>query len=496
MLEHLPVLPVVVPLVAAPLGVMIGRPRVAWLLALGVTAASFSASVLLLVRVLSDGPISYHLGGWAPPFGIEYRVDVLNAFVLPIVSGVGLLAAVYAPRSLAAEVERSRHALFYPVFLLCLAGLLGMTVTGDAFNVFVFLEISSLATYALVALGPDRRSPVAAFRYLILGAVGGSLFLIGIGLLYMKTGTLNMRDLAERLPPIVGSPTVRAGIGFLAAGLSLKIALFPVHNWLPDAYTYAPSAVTSFVAATATKVAVYVALRFGFTVLGPEHFFPEGLLRESVLTLAVVGVFVASLAACFQRDVKRALAYSSVAQLGYIVVGVTLMTREGLVGGVVHVFNHALMKGGLFMALGCMALRVGGTTMEELRGIGRRMPLTTLLFVVGGLGMIGVPATVGFVSKWYLVLGALHAGRTALAVLMLLSSLLALVYIWRVVETAYFDAPVDYPEQDESKVEEAPISMLLPTLLLMAATVWFGLDTGASVGVAGRIADLLLGGVS
>ncbi|MFG0317135.1 MAG: proton-conducting transporter membrane subunit, partial [Planctomycetota bacterium JB042] len=190
---------------------------------------------------------------------------------------------------------------------------------------------------------------------------------------------------------------------------------------------------------------------------------------------------------------RSALAYSSVAQIGYILVGVTMLTVDGMTGALVHVFNHALMKGGLFMVLGCVVARVGGSRLGDLRGIGRRMPLTAIAFVIGGLGMIGVPTTVGFVSKWYLVLGALEAGRWPVAALMLVSSLLAVVYIWRVVEVMYFQEPEDAPDIDESKTDEAPLGMLLPTLVMIGATIWFGLDTDLTVDVARRTAAMLLG---
>ncbi len=494
--ENLPVLPIVLPILAAPLCVILHRPRLAWPLAVAVAWATFGVCCALLARVLADGTISYQLGNWAPPFGIEFRVDSLNAWLMPLVSGVGALVLTYAPRSLAAEVARSRHGLLYGVYLLSMTGLLGMTVTGDAFNVFVFLEISSLSTYALVSMGPDRRSLMAGFRYLIMGAIGGTFFLIGVGLLYMKTGTLNMADLAERLPAVKDSRTVLAGLGFLATGLSLKIALFPLHLWLPSAYTFAPSAVTAFLAATATKVSVYIVLRFFFTIAGVGESLGNGAVREAIMLLALVGIFVASLVACFQQEVKRALAYSSVAQIGYILVGVTMLTVDGMTGALVHVFNHALMKGGLFMVLGCVVARVGGSRLSDLRGIGRRMPLTAIAFVIGGLGMIGVPATVGFVSKWYLVLGALEAGLWHVAAMMLVSSLLAVVYVWRVVEVMYFQEPEDAPEIDEAKTDEAPFGMLLPTLVMIGATIWFGLDTDLTVDVARRTAAMLLGGGS
>lgn len=488
--KNLAVLPVVIPIMGAPIAILLRAPRLVWIWSMLVTAATFASTLAILDQVLHDGPISYWLGDWAPPFGIEYRIDLLNAYLMPIVAGIAMIVLFYAPKSLAAEVPKSRHSLYFTLYLLAMTGLLGMTATGDAFNAFVFLEVSSLSMYALVSMGPDRkRSLMAGFRYLILGAIGGTFFLIGVGLLYMLTGTLNMADLAERLGDVESNRTVLAGFAFLSVGLALKMALFPLHFWLPNAYAYAPSVTTSFLAATATKVSIYLVLRFMFTIIGVDRIFGVEVVANAFLMFALLGIFVASITAIFQPNIKRMLAYSSIAQVGYIVLGISFASVTGLTGALVHVFNHALMKGGLFMVLGCMALRTGTTDIDDLRGLGKRMPLTAFAYVIGGLGMIGVPLTCGFVSKWYLVSAALEQNSFVIAVLLLLSSLLAVVYVWRVVEVMYFQPP---PEGMDTK-EEAPLSMLVPTWLMIGATVFFGIQTDWTVGVARQAAEMLLG---
>jgi len=492
--QNLPALPIVIPILCAPLAVLLGRKTLVWPLALLAAWSTFLVCCLLLARVLETGTIRYYLGNWAPPFGIEFRIDLLNAYVLPLVSGIGAVVMTYAPKSLAREVPESRHGHLYATYLLCLTGLLGMTITGDAFNVFVFLEISSLSMYGMVSMGPDRRALLAAFRYLILGTIGGTFFLIGVGLLYMLTGTLNMADLAERLPAVGDNRTVLAGFAFLTVGLGLKIALFPLHSWLPNAYAYAPSAVTSFLAATATKVSIYVVLRFLFTIAGVGTLIDRTVLVDLLQTLALLGIFVASTVAIFQVNIKRMLAYSSIAQVGYIVLGISFVSHTGLTGALVHVFNHALMKGGLFMTLGCVAYRTGTVDLDDLRGLGRRMPWTMMAFVLGGLGMIGVPLTAGFISKWYLVLAAIESGRAWIAVALLLSSLLAVIYIWRVVEVAYFQKPSGHPDSGTPK-GEAPWQMLVPTWVMIGATLYFGIHTDLTVGVAKQAVSQLLGGV-
>jgi multicomponent Na+:H+ antiporter subunit D len=489
---HLPALQIVVPLIAAPLCLLLRRSALAWGLALLTSWAAFGMSIWLLSRVLREGPISYALGDWAAPWGIEYRVDAVNAFVILIVAAIGAVILPYARRSVADEIPAVQHSAFYAAFLLCLTGLLGVSITGDAFNLFVFLEISSLSSYVLIALGRSRQALTASFQYLVMGTIGATFIVIGIGLLYMVTGTLNMADLALRLPPFGENRTVLVAFAFLTVGASLKLALFPLHFWLPNAYTYAPSAVTGFLAATATKVAVYILLRFFFTIFGSEFAFETLTLHYLLVPLAVIAVLVCSTVAIFQDNIKRMLAYSSLAQIGYMILGIGLATPTGLTAGIVHLFNHAMTKGGLFLALGCVALRVGSVKLESMQGLGRTMPWTMFAFVLGGLSLIGVPLTAGFISKWYLVQAALEQDSWLLAALVLIGSLLAVIYIWRVVEVAYLRPP----PAGAAAVREAPLSMLIPTWVLIGASIYFGIDTSLTVGVARRAAVMLLGGGS
>jgi multicomponent Na+:H+ antiporter subunit D len=344
----------------------------------------------------------------------------------------------------------------------------------------------------LIALGRDRRALTAAFQYLVMGTIGATFIVIGVGLLYMVTGTLNMIDLAERLPPMAESRTVVAAFAFLTVGAGLKLALFPLHFWLPNAYAYAPSVVTAFLAATATKVSVYILLRFFFTVFGTTYSFELVTLENLLIPLGVVAILVCSTVAIFQTNVKRMLAYSSIAQVGYMVLGIGFASTAGLTASIVHLFNHAMMKGGLFLALGCVVLRLGSSQLESLEGLGRRMPLTMFAFVLGGLSLIGVPLTAGFISKWMLVQAALERGNWFVAAVILLGSLLAIVYIWRVVEVAYFRPA---PEGDAAApIAEAPLSMLIPTWVLIGASIYFGIHTSLTLGVAERAAQHLLGG--
>ncbi len=492
MLAHLPILQVIVPLLAAPLCLIVRGSRSLWAFALLASILTFVLSILLLQQAHGQGVISYAMGGWDAPWGIEYRIDLLNAYVLVVVSSISALVMAGGYRSINKEVPEDKQSYFYTAYLLCIAGLLGITATGDAFNVFVFLEISSLASYTLIAMGSDRRALWASYKYLIMGTIGATFILIAVGLMYMMTGTLNMHDLAQRLPEVADSRTVYAAVAFFIVGVCLKLALFPLHLWLPNAYAYAPSIVTAFLAASATKVAVYLLIRFSFGVFGIDFSLSVMPLQTVFLVLGFAGVFVASVVAIYQQNIKRMLAYSSVAQIGYMIVGFSIGNVMGLTATLLHLFNHALMKGALFMALAGVVYRMGTINLGQLAGLRFKMPWTVAAISVAGLSLIGVPLTVGFVSKWYLIAAALQEGLWWVAVLVVAGSLLAVVYVWRIVETTCFGESQSGSAVSASG-QEAPLSLLLVVWILVAANLYFGIDTRFPVAVAEQAAQLLFG---
>ncbi len=489
-MHHLPALQVVVPLFGALVASLVRHGPTAWIAALVSCWAMPLIAFALLAQVLTGGPISYALGGWEPPIGIEYRVDEASAFLLVLVSLMAALVMTYAPRSIDDEIPPERQGWYYAAFLLCLTGLLGIVITGDAFNLFVFLEVSALATYILIALGRDRRALVAAYQYLVIGTTGATFYVLGVGILLAMTGTLNLVDIASELDAVENQRPLIAALAFIGVGIALKLALFPLHLWLPNAYAYAPSAATAFLASTATKVAVYVLLRYVFSVFGVDLAFGGTPAANLVLLLAVLSMLAPSVVAIFQTNVKRMLAYSSVAQIGYIMLGIALVSQTGLTGGISHMFNHAVIKGALFLAIGCVVYSTGITRIEQMAGLGRTMPLTMGAFVLAGLGLIGVPGTAGFVSKWFLIQGAVEQGLWWLAAVIVLASILAVIYVGRVVEIAWFRAP----EGAAATPRRPPPEMLAITWMLTLAVIWFGFDTRVNAGVAAEAAQLLLAG--
>ena len=483
-LEHAAPLLVMVPLFLAPLLALVPSGRIAWLVSVAATATSvcFALILLGLVQTSPVGVVSYAVGRWPPPLGIELRVDALNAMILLLVSSIGLLASIFSWPTVAAEVRKEKWALFYSAFLVCFAGLNGVAITGDAFNLFVFLEISSISTYVLVALGSgrDRRALPAAFNYLIMGTIGASFYIIGIGFLYAATGTLNMADIATRLPELAGHRSVQAGFAFILVGLGLKAAMWPLHQWLPNAYSYSPSFVTMFLSATATKVALYALIRFLFTVFKPDFSFEISAFSAILMPLGIAAMVVCSFQAVFQTDVRRILAYSSVAQVGYMILGLSIGTTAGLSAGLFHLLNHAMMKGALFMAVAGVVLTYQGTTIRDFAGLGRSAPWTMTAFAIAGLSLIGVPLTAGFQSKLQLGFALFDQGLWWAVALVVFSSFLAVIYIGRVLEAVFFQPPVN-PRKAR---KEAPILLLVPLWILALANIYFGIAADFPLGLA------------
>lgn len=491
---NLPILVIIVPLVSAVVIPLLSAASrsIGWYIAVLSTLLTFILSVSLLGDVMDGGVISYWLGGWEPPWGIEYVVDYMSGFVICVVSFIAFIVAFYSKRSVEKEIGDEKSPVFYSVFMLFVTGLMGVSITGDIFNLYVFIEITSLSVYTLIAMGRKRAALIASFNYLILGTIAGTFILIGVGYIYMVTGSLNMGDLRTLLPALYDSTAVRTAFAFFTVGLSLKLALFPLHIWLPNAYTHAPSTVSALVAATATKVGAYVLLRIMFTVFSVEFDLTVVPVTKILIFLSSVAIIVGSVLAIAQTNLKRMLAYSSIGQIGYIVLGAALVNKLAMTGSLLHILNHALMKGTLFMVSGLVVYRTGAVEISGLRGLARKMPWSMAAFTIGGLSMIGAPLTVGFVSKWYLAVGAVDAGMWFIVPVILVSSLLTAVYFWRIIEGIYFGKG---PEGEYTgRVDEAPFGMVLPTLVLAALCIVFGIVAGAPVDVASRAATLLLGG--
>ncbi len=479
MSQQYPALLVIVPLLAALVISVAGwvNKRLCFPIAVAALGVATYSSVGLLLRVLDEGVIVYRLGGWPPPMGIAYYVDHLNGLVLTVVSIVALVNLIASKKSIEQEFPQ-KTGPFYTLYVLQVTGLLGIVVTGDAFNLYVLLEITALTGYGMLAMGEDR-APLAALNYLYMGTIGACFYLLGVGYLYIVTGSLNMVDIANILPSLYQSKAVLAAFIICIVGVWLKMAFFPLHAWLPNAYTYAPSAATSLIAPLVTKVMIYVMIRLILTVFTPNFAFTTLAVSDSIVWLAVIAIVMGAILALAQRDLKKMLTYIIVAEVGYMVGGAWLGNRAGMTGAILHIVNDALMTLCAFLVVGNIVYKLKGYAFEDLKGLFSKMPFTMGAFVIGALSIIGVPPTCGFFSKWYLILGAIQAGHYAFMVALLFSSLVNVVLFFRVIEIGFYEPFSDHHGHDHppEPMAEAPLTMLVPLFIVAAGLILVGIYT-------------------
>lgn len=468
------------PLLTAFIVNLVGRVSKAWIapLTLGCLAFSSAASIIVLGRVMAYGGFSYTVGNWQAPYGIELVVDHLSAVMLVLISVVAFIATMSALKSTSQELPDQEY-LFFTLYLILIAGLLGLVLTADAFNLYVLLEITSITTYGLIAMGKGR-APLASFNYIIMGSIGASFYLLGVGYLYLMTGSLNMADIAQILPTIGGGAAIATALAFMLVGLWVKMAFFPLHGWLPNAYSLAPTGAATLVAPLMTKVTIYLMVRVMFTIFSVDLLFLQHpAVQNGIVWAAALAIICASSLALAQRDLKRMLTYIIVAEVGYMVGGVWLANSTGMTGAILHIVNDALMTLCLFLAIAAILYRLGSVEFDSLQGIYRKMPITMAAFTVGAFAMIGIPPTAGFFSKWYLLLGGIEAGQWGYVVALLFSSLVNAVLFFRIIEIGYFHK--DGEHHGHEKLAEAPLSMQVPLLISAAALIVVGLGSGPLV---------------
>ena len=489
LIKNLPIIVVLCPLMTSLLVVLIPNIFFSWVLTTLSTFLTFLFSILLYQEIQIYSHISYALGKWMPPIGIEYVIDKVAIIPVIIISGISFIATIFAYKIMPEEIEKKSISKVYSLWLLAIAGLMGLVTTGDAFNLFVFLEISSLASVALVAMGAhkDKQALVAAYNYLIIGAVGATLYVIGVGLLYGITGTLNMADLTNRISDHNNNRALIAGFGFMIIGIMVKAAVFPLHIWLPRAYAYAPSAVSVLLAATATKASLYILARILFSIFENSENLINNTLLFVILPLSLLAMFAGTIMAIYEKDIKRLLAHSSVAQIGYITLAFAIGTKASVAAGFIHMFNHAIIKGGLFIAITSIGFYIKKrVTINNLSGLGREMPITFFCFVICSLSLAGLPLTAGFISKLYLIKASISSDDIWIAILILISSALSVVYLWKIIEVMWM--------RDGRKIviKENPtiyISLIIITFL----NIYFGLDASLVVNGSFEAADKLIG---
>lgn len=462
-----PVLLIAVPLGLAFLIPLVGMAsrRATGLMPILACLFNLVAVVLILPAALSDA-IVVRIGGFAPPFGINLYAGPLGVLFAGLIALAGLAVSIYA----LGYIRRGSIRRYHLLYLLLLVGANGVVLTGDVFNLFVFFEILCISSYALVGYFGDRGGLEAASKYLVQGAVGSGLLLLGIGILYGMFGTLNMADLAARIGSS-GGMSVFVPLALIVSGLGVEAAIFPLNAWLPDAHSSAPSSISAILSGIAIKAGVYAVARVIFTVYGADSI----MLFVTVLGLATL--LIGEMSAFRQTNIKRLLAYSSVGQIGLIVFALGIASVTGIEAALFLIVSHALAKAALFLSSGYMIHHTGSMEISSLNGMGRRMPLSSLCFTIGAFSLIGLPPFIGFPGKFMVIRAALEGGGVFFTVLMAIALLGTVVeggYFFRIVQGLYFKQAPGDAGAASGEVREAPLSALVPVCVLAVAIVAVG----------------------
>ena len=493
LIDDAPALVVVLPLIVSAIIAFMPSSRWPWIISMITLVVHLFISFELLSMVQISGVILYEFGNWQPPWGIAFKIDGINIGLQIIFSSFVLITTFYSRKIFLSEIHPEDSGKAYSLWLLAVGSLNGIILTNDIFNLFVFLEISALSSISLIALGAgmNRKALLAAFNYLIIGAIGATFYVIGVGFAYSMTGTLNMSDLVIQLSQYsTGQLAIFAGMSFMLIGLMVKSAVFPLHLWLPPAYSYAPSAVSTLFAALATKAILYFFVRLIYEVFTFYDHYLIIFLDYVLMPLSVTAIFVGTIIAIYQDDIKKLLAYSSIAQIGYITLAFSMNDQSGIAAGFIHIFNHALIKGGLFMAIGYFAFSSQDrVTLSSINGYGQKYPITSFALLICGVSLIGIPLTNGFVSKLYLFQALYYNHMFITIALIAISSALAVIYFWKIVESLWFSSI-------KTEVASEDPAIYIPLWIVAISIIIFGVFSAPIVDLANMASNSLFGGFS
>lgn len=488
---HLPILMIVLCLLSAFLIPLLGKvvPKLVGPMVRIVLAINTVFTTAMLWYVNNNGAFQYYLGNWESPWGIALSVDYLAIFMLFVINLISFLILVYADQDLKHEIDPGLDPWYYTLFILLVGAMSALALSNDLFNIFVFTEITTITACGIIAIKSTKMCVEASLKYLLLSTLGSGLILLGIALIYMVTGHFNLDYIAIELPTAMAiyPLNILVSLALFLVGFGLKSALFPLHVWLPDAHSSAPTPSSAILSGVVVKIYAIVLLRLIFTVYGLD-IFTYIPIAEILLVMSTLAIFAGSLFAIAQDDIKRMLAFSSVAQIGYIFLGIALINQNGVSGGILHIANHAMMKSLLFLTAGAIIYKTGIRKIKDLEGIGFKMPITMILFSIGALSMVGIPGFNGFISKYYLVLGALDAHKPFYALVIILSSLLNAVYYLPIVIKAFFGQNHDL----KFNTDGLPKRMLIPMLILGASCIKFGIIPGTLFQLVEKAAEILL----
>ncbi|MFH1768815.1 MAG: monovalent cation/H+ antiporter subunit D family protein [Candidatus Omnitrophota bacterium] len=454
---------VIIPLAAAFITALLGKyfRRLPDIISFCAMAVSFAVSLLIPRLSQSALVYVYKLGGWSAPWGINLVVDGLSAFMLVTINLVAFMITIFCIDYMEKYTAKWK---FYTLFLLMLAGMNGVVLSGDIFNLFVFLEIASVASFALVAYGVEAQELEASFKYIIMSTLASLFILLGIAFLYSYTSTLNMADLSRVLYEKGSSNLVIFVSILFIVGFGLKAAIVPFHAWLPDAHPSAPAPVSAFLSGVLIKaLGIYAIIRIFYNVLGVNHIFLNLLTVFGVISI-MAGVFLA----IGQMDLKRLLAYHSISQVGYIMLGIGLNSPLGILGGLFHLFNHSVFKSLLFLNSGAIEYATGTRNLEEMGGLREKMPVTASTSMVASMAISGIPPFNGFWSKIIIIIACIEANRLGLAVWAVIGSILTLASFMKVQKYAFFGKL----NERYNQLKEVPLFMQISMVALAVISIF------------------------
>ena len=472
-IKSFPLIIILVLFITAFIMPLIKKTKVVKLISLVSMTFAMVLAFVNLIFVIKNGEYLYRIGHYNAPYGIEFRIGIIEAMMGLLFTFISLMIIWYSIYSIEKEIKESKVGLYYLLINILIGALLGVVYSNDLFNCFVFIEVGTLASCGTIIVKDKKENIKATMKYLIMSCLGSGLVLMGIAYLYSMTGHLNISYIHDEIiKSYLSYPdAVLISIVLFIIGLGVKSAMFPLHNWLPDAHSNAPSSSSAILSSLVLKAFVLLMIKILYRVFGMEILNHYSVLNI-VLILGSLGMIMGSVFAIFQKNIKRVIAYSTVAQMGYIFLGIGLGSDIGVSIAIFHIIGHALTKSALFLLVGAMIEQTGHKTIEHLKGIGKEMPLTMGLFSIAALSMIGIPVLPGFISKWYLSLAAIAAGETILILIILLSSLLNAVYYAPIVVNGFFGE-----ENLEGKIYKSkrkPLKEMIPIIFLVVSMVYVG----------------------
>lgn len=464
--NFLAIIPLIVLLTGAIIGLLIREHRrlqAGWSFAIILLA--FASSLILLNQVWRGGqPVVYQMGGWESPFGISIVADLLSATMAMMSLLVISAGILYA---LGCKDMVTEYPTFYPLFLLLAVGLTGAMLTGDLFNLFVFTELMVISAAILTAISDDKKGVEAAYKYFYISLIAGVFFLFSVGSLYASYGSLNIADLAQRIQSDPLQPLVPIAIVFMLAFFMVKSAVIPFHFWQPDFHTAAPTPVHAVLSSVVVKLGIY-----GFLRMTTLLFIGQvGLIQITLMVMGIVGIFFGGLGAIATYDAKRMLAYSTLGQLGFILVAIGWGSSLALMAVIVYSFNHSLLKAAMLMLAGTVSSRAPTKTAAfvAIIGLGKVVPISGILFLLGGMGLAGIPPMNGFISKLILVRSGVEAGEYIALALILLGSIITLIYVIRAYQKIWWE------RLPESVIPKAYGDMFLAPAILISLSLILGI---------------------